>query len=214
MKVLVTAGSTQVPIDQVRSIGNIFKGRTGLAIAQYFADKGAEVTLLTSGKHSSELIYIHEYRTFDELAQRMEFFVRYGKFDAIIHSAAVSDYRVSRILDENLQDIDAGKKISSAHPKIFLEMTPTIKLIDQIRAPWGFRGKLVKFKLQVGITDEELLAIARESLAVSGADLIVANCLEWARQRAYVLGANKCVCARVAREDLPEFLYRRLTNAQ
>ena len=33
MKILVTAGNTQTPIDRVRSITNIFSGRTGARIA-------------------------------------------------------------------------------------------------------------------------------------------------------------------------------------
>ena len=46
--VLVTAGSTMVPIDKVRAITNIFNGRTGTNIALYFAQQGWNVTLVTS----------------------------------------------------------------------------------------------------------------------------------------------------------------------
>ena len=49
MKVLVTAGATMSPIDKVRAITNIFKGRTGTAIAKYFAkSRRHDVTLITS----------------------------------------------------------------------------------------------------------------------------------------------------------------------
>lgn len=33
MRVLVTAGATQVPIDRVRAITNVFTGRTGTQVA-------------------------------------------------------------------------------------------------------------------------------------------------------------------------------------
>ena len=69
-------------------------------------------------------------------------------------------------------------KIGSSHDRLILELVPTEKLVDLIRNPWGFTGTLVKFKLQVGLTDDELLAIARKSMADSHADFIVANCLE------------------------------------
>jgi len=49
MKVLITAGSTNVMIDQVRCISNIFKGKTGNAIARFFNDT-EEVTIILSLK--------------------------------------------------------------------------------------------------------------------------------------------------------------------
>ena len=33
---------------------------------------------------------------------------------------------------------------------------PTEKIVDKIKGDWGFKGQLVKFKLQVGISDDEL----------------------------------------------------------
>lgn len=232
MNVLVTAGATQVPIDKVRSISNIFKGRTGFEIAKYFtwpinhpqawpdtltAYPANSVTLITS---NPDLVIeemggncgfaLEGYRTFDELVTLMEQHINGGHYDVIIHSAAVSDYRVSRVLDSNLKELDNSQKISSQHGKMYLELEPTIKIVDQIRKPWGFTGKLVKFKLQVGISDEELLAIAGKSRIASEADLIVANCLEWARERAYILGADRC--ETVARINLPEALYTRVTS--
>lgn len=232
MNILVTAGATQVPIDKVRSISNIFKGRTGFEIAKYFAwptehpsawpdahiaIPANSVTLITS---NPDLVIeemggncgmgVEGYRTFDELVKLMGDYITDSTFDVIIHSAAVSDYRVSRVLDSNLQELDKSQKISSQHGKMYLELEPTIKIVDQIRKPWGFTGKLVKFKLQVGISDEELLAIAAKSRVASEADLIVANCLGWAKERAYILGADKC--ESVSRMNLPSALYSRVTS--
>lgn len=213
MRVLVTAGSTEVMIDKVRSIGNIFKGKTGKGIAKYFWALGADVTLITSNPDSShENLSTIPFHTFDELAAILEQEVRSGNYDTVIHSAAVSDYQVARtLIEENgdLKEIDSSKKISGSYERLYLELTPTTKLVDQIREPWGFTGKLVKFKLQVGISDDELIAIARKSLEVSQADLIVANCLEWCRERAYIVGADGS-CENIRRNELPEKLYRRL----
>lgn len=222
MKILVTAGATQVPIDQVRAITNIFTGKTGTWIATYFAaNKNNDVVLVTSNpdfmnprvlapRTSMELI---KYRTFQELAQIMEEQLRTGNFDVVIHSAAVSDYQVSRVcvLDETgqLVPVDSSTKLSSKHEKMYLELVPTFKIIDQIRTPWGFRGKLVKFKLQVGISDEELVEIARKSRADSDADMIVANCLAWSAKYAYIIGRDN-VPERVSRYGLPAGIARRL----
>lgn len=219
MRVLVTAGSTNIPIDRVRVLSNIFKGKTGLNIAGYFAKKGDEVTLLTSGEVPVAPAVIMEqvvnYRDYDELEKAMKLLLSFGradpskKFDVVIHSAAVSDYRVTSVHTMEhgqLMKVDSSGKIPSGHDELFLKMVPTEKLIDKIRKPWGFEGVLVKFKLQVEMSDEELLKVARKSMKHSKADLIVANCLEWMSSRAFVLDV-KNEDRDVLRKQLPAVLF-------
>ena len=216
MKILVTAGATIVPIDQVRAITNIFRGKTGTGIAQYFAQMGDSVTLITSSPQlvsPGVTLKIVSYRTYDDLAGAMEQEVLNGGYDIIIHSAAVSDYAVTGVLarDEkgNLIRLDSSQKVSSSHKLLYLEMTPTKKLIDMVRRDWGFRGKLVKFKLEVGRTYDELIAIAIKSVRDSQADLIVANCLEWYSQSA-ILVTPAGHFDEIERQNLPSELRRRI----
>lgn len=220
---LVTAGSTAVPIDKVRVITNIFKGRTGENIACAAAKVGWNVTLLTSRPGPAKIVEPGgsvtrvRYRTFDELAELMEKEVRYGGHDAVIHSAAVSDYRPDGVYtvdaDERLQPLkaegSAAAKIPSTYAELYIKLVPTFKIIDRIREPWGFRGALVKFKLQVDMSDEDLIGIAEKSLAHSKADYIVANCLEWSERYAYILSADGAP-EKVRRDLLPASLLRRL----
>lgn len=212
-KVLITAGATITMIDDVRGVTNIFQGRTGGNIANYFVKVGCRVTLITSRKsqRQKENLRIVRYRTYDELYQRMEEEITQGDYDIIIHSA-VSDYFVAGTYykdgKEMLIPIDSSKKISSNHPALFLKLVPTAKIIDQIRTPWRFNGKLVKFKLQVGISDEELLKIARKSRTDSQANIIVANCLEWSSKFAYIVDDEKEI--KISRRSLPEKLWRAL----
>jgi phosphopantothenate-cysteine ligase/phosphopantothenoylcysteine decarboxylase/phosphopantothenate--cysteine ligase len=99
-----------------------------------------------------------------------------------------------------LEDCSAGK-VKSDHEEIWLRLTRAPKLIDRVRGDWGFRGVLVKFKLEVGIGDEDLLRIAEASRVQSGADLMVANTLEGAARWA-MLGPVGGSYARVERLDL------------
>ena len=96
MRVLVTAGNTQAPIDRVRCITNIFTGGTGAGIARRAWERGHTVTLLTSHPGASEPATerwtVKPFRTFDDLRQLMAQRISGGQFDAIIHCAAVSDY--------------------------------------------------------------------------------------------------------------------------
>jgi phosphopantothenoylcysteine synthetase/decarboxylase len=69
-------------------------------------------------------------------------------------------------------------KIPSNYPELWLRLVPTPKLVDRLRTDWGFRGILVKFKLEAGVSEELLLQRAEESRRRSSADLMVANLLE------------------------------------
>lgn len=226
MKVLVTAGNTQVAIDRVRVITNVFTGRTGAGLALHAHERGHSVTLLTSHPETvpnrPETRWdMHSYRTFDDLHELMRRALHEAAFDTVFHSAAVSDYRVANTYapasahfdpitrtwqtDQPaapaMTDVGAGK-IKSNHDELWLRLVRTPKLIDLMRSPWGFRGVLVKFKLEAGMTDAELLRVAEASRCHSAADLMVANTLEGSSTWAY-LGPLAGRYERVSRRDLP-----------
>src|SRR5262245_58228378 len=144
MRILVTAGNTQAPIDRVRCITNIFTGRTGSHIAVAAHAAGQDVTLLTSHPEViSELKspkgdrwQIETYRTFDDLEELLHRHVSRGKYDAIIHVAAVNDYRTDGVYrwdkgaeGPTLLDRSAGK-IKSTEDEVWLKLVRTPKLID------------------------------------------------------------------------------------
>src|SRR5262245_13394326 len=108
MKILVTAGNTLIPIDQVRCLTNVFTGRTGARIAWHARERGHAVTLFTShpdvvlqqrpaGVSATNGWVVQPYRTFDDLEALLMPAVQFGKFDAVVHCAAVSDYRPAGI---------------------------------------------------------------------------------------------------------------------
>jgi phosphopantothenoylcysteine synthetase/decarboxylase len=235
MDILVTAGNTLVPIDRVRGLTNVFTGRTGAAAALAAQARGHRVTLLTShpeavadlsapGGPPAERWALSRYRTFDELRQLMEEAVRAGP-DAVIHSAAVSDYLVAGVYapdpqtcfrPDGLRWEGAGPggpaladratgKVKSDEPELWLRLVRAPKLVDLVRPEWGFRGLLVKFKLEVGVGAGELLEVAERSRQHSGADLMVANTLEGAAAYAY-LGPLGEEYRRVSRRELADRL--------
>lgn len=244
-RVLVTAGHTDVSIDQVRVISNIFNGRTGTGIARYFVEQGADVTLLTSNPLIARAMKYEgrcdQYRLFDELMERMEKHVKgmayegEEPYDVIIHSSAVSDYMVTKVLvpvgqatvrpgteEEQewyrLEQLDTSGKISSDHDTLCLWTQKTPKIVDFIREPWGFKGVLVKFKLQVKksneveLTDDDLIKIGVDSMHASKADHLVANFLESHGEYAYIIDAKYKAggCERVTRDELATALWRRV----
>jgi phosphopantothenate-cysteine ligase/phosphopantothenoylcysteine decarboxylase/phosphopantothenate--cysteine ligase len=209
MNVLITAGNTQAPIDRVRIITNVFRGRTGARIAGAFARAGHRVRLLTSHPEAAradaeiaddataDRLEVRPYATFDDLRREMAEALGPGaaggvdgeRFDALIHSAAVSDYLCAGVFAKDaaggMTDVSAGK-VKSDEPELWLRLVRAPKLIDLVRTEWSFRGVIVKFKLEVGLTDERLLEIAERSRRHSSADLMVANTLEGAAERAFL----------------------------
>ncbi len=196
MRILVTAGNTQTPLDRVRCITNIFSGQTGTRIALEANARGHDVCLLTShpelahaGVREPNRWDVRSYRTFDELRDLMAETIPSGGFDAVVHCAAVSDYQLRGIyashetaaFDESigrwnvesaegphLVDVSAGK-VKSSYDELWVRLVPTPKLIDRIRSEWEFLGVLVKFKLEVDVTDVELARIADDLPPLNGA---------------------------------------------
>ena len=185
MNLLVTAGNTLVPIDRVRGITNIFTGRTGAVIARHAYERGHTVTLLTSHPETMDAPppqrwTMLDYRTFEDLQNLMDEQVTKGGLDTVVHCAAVSDYLAGGIYSpaecthfcpesgrwESAARTEPGlidraaDKVKSDEPELWLRLVRAPKLIDRVRRDWGFRGLLVKFKLEVGVSDEQLLAVA------------------------------------------------------
>jgi phosphopantothenoylcysteine synthetase/decarboxylase len=238
MNLLVTAGNTLTMIDRVRCITNVFTGRTGAGIALAAFARGHAVTLLTSHPEAVEQLAggskphddrwrVQEYRTFEDLCDRMGGWITAGGLDAVVHCAAVSDYLSAGVYapaegTEFVRDprgpggrwqadgtpalIDrAAGKVKSDERELWVRLVRAPKLIDLVRPEWGFRGILVKFKLEVGLSDTELLDVAERSRRHSDADVMVANTLEGAAEYAFI-GAAPGDYERVERRVLAERL--------
>lgn len=233
MNILITAGNTHAPIDRVRVITNVFTGRTGANLARTAWARGHHITVLTSqpytlsdlpdpSEDSERRARIVAFQTYDDLARLFQEEVRSGVYDCIIHCAAISDYLCAGTFSpdsgtyfnaRNLQwEQSQGRpsmvehkvgKIKSTEPELWLRLVRAPKLIDRVRKSWGFDGVLVKFKLEVGIGDKELVALAEKARVDSAADLIVANTLETSSHIAY-LGPINGRYDRIDRRELAE----------
>ncbi|MCC6239636.1 MAG: hypothetical protein IT448_05000 [Phycisphaerales bacterium] len=196
MRFLVTAGNTREKIDDVRDWGNIFSGNTGLKIARALTELG-EVDLLTSNQqHLAELasdsprLHGYGFVSHAELRAALQERVTQQQYSGIFMAAAVADYKPVRtfaVVEQKqlpdgrqqwvVEDVQAGK-VRSTHPRIAVLAQPTEKLVDLFRNPWNYNGLLVKFKLEVGCSRQQLLEIARRSRLASQADYLVANTLD------------------------------------
>lgn len=205
-KILITAGSTWVPIDTVRVITNIFGGKLGLMIAETAHQMGADVTLLLGAgravlfKKSPRKLKIIYFKYFKELFSLLKKEVGSKKYDIVIHSAAVSDYTPTSV---------EKRKIKSGKKSLIIRLKPTIKIVDRIKK-WDPNIFLIKFKLEVGLKEKKLIAVAYKSMISSNADIIVANDLKKMDKEhiAFVIDKNKKVIrCKGKKEIVKKILY-------
>ncbi len=210
INVLITAGPTWVALDNVRVISNIATGSTGLILANEYAKQGAKVTLIAGPAELSSInpkINLVRFRFFEELRQLIVKELKRRKYDVIIHSAAVSDYRPAKI-NKN--------KVKSDKSSWQINLVPTVKLIDLIRnlAP---RSYLVGFKFEPDAKRSFLVSSALNLIRRSRADLIVANTSTKNKYTAYILNDNS-ICGpfldkRDMKDGLINTIFKRLPRA-
>ncbi|MDT8296930.1 MAG: phosphopantothenoylcysteine decarboxylase [Spirochaetaceae bacterium] len=184
MKILVTAGGTNEPIDGVRRIANMSTGQTGTVLAGHFAAMGAEVLLLhaqdslvpVAEAGAAGRIESRSFRSFADLAGKLEEILSTREFDAVVHLAAVSDYSVTRVLIDGRDFPPGGPGKIQDVEEVVVMLRKNPKLIDSIKN-WSRGGNVtvVGFKL----TDTPDRSVRRDQamaqLRRGGTDLTVQN---------------------------------------
>ncbi len=162
--ILVTTGGTMEKIDDVRSITNRSSGKMGIAIAEECFLRGASVTLLRSVSSVTPRYLIKEevFESTEDLAALVKRFV--PSADILFHVAAVADFK--------LAEPRQGKTTSAE--SLDLHLKPQIKISNEIKKI-NPSVKLVLFKAEWGLSDEALIKRAKEKLAESNADAVIAN---------------------------------------
>jgi phosphopantothenoylcysteine decarboxylase/phosphopantothenate--cysteine ligase len=158
--VVVTSGPTSEAIDPVRVITNRASGRTGRAVAKACYARGADVTLVHDGP---EVPYA-ETLAVESAAEMLEAVSSVAAdADAVVSAAAIGDYTVET----------ADEKIRSGQ-ELTLELEPTPKLIDSVRADHPDLP-IVGFKLETAGDDAAMVEAARETLERVDLSFVVAN---------------------------------------
>lgn len=183
-RILITAGPTWVPIDGVRVISNIASGETGVLLAEKLCRRGAKVTLVLGPVVSccmDKRIKLVRFKFFDELKYALIKEIKGSRPDIIVHSAAVSDYRVKKVY---------RGKVKSGFRGWRLNLKPAPKIINVIRrlSPASF---LIGFKFELGSTKDNLIRQANRLLKTARLDLVVANTVQNNRYRSFILYQKK-----------------------
>lgn len=162
-RLLVTAGPTHEPIDEVRYLANRSSGRMGVAIAAAARDAGWAVTLLLgpSAIAPPEGCAVQRFETAAELEALLA--RHFAGCDVLVMAAAVADYRPLRT---------AAAKLPRTGGRLVLELEPVPDLVAACARSKSAAQRVVGFSLEAPAT---LLARAAEKLARKGLDAVVAN---------------------------------------
>lgn len=161
VRILVTAGPTEEPLDAVRHISNPSSGKMGYAVAQEAVRQGAEVTLVTGPTlleppPGARTIRV---RTAQEMLDAC--LQVYEQMDVVIATAAVSDYRPAEVWH-------GKRKKSDEEWTIRLVPNPDIlRTLGERKS----RQVLVGFAAET----QDLLQNAQHKLREKHLDLIVVN---------------------------------------
>ncbi|MFK8138732.1 MAG: phosphopantothenoylcysteine decarboxylase [Bdellovibrionales bacterium] len=174
MKVLITAGGTEEKIDHVRSITNSSTGNTGLAIAEHFAENGASVDLLlnSAGIASHRSISTFAFTSFEDLESLIHERLNITRYDFIIHSAAVSDFKCSGISMDKVNFYEADKITSSSD--VYLKLTPRKKIINSLKRLQP-NSTLIGFKFTASNSEDENSRAIGKLFKNSNCDFVVHN---------------------------------------
>jgi phosphopantothenoylcysteine decarboxylase/phosphopantothenate--cysteine ligase len=162
-KVLITMGPTQEALDPVRYISNHSSGKMGLAIAEAFLKRGAEVFVVSgpiSLKVPKDKFHWNSVTSADEMYEVAA--ELHPRVDICIFAAAVADYAPAQIAPEKIKKDSASISISlRKNVDIALELGK-MKQVNQIH---------VGFALE---TENEVVN-AKAKLKKKNFDLIVLN---------------------------------------
>ena len=165
-RVVITAGPTHEPIDPVRFIGNHSTGRMGIALAEEFARRGAEVDLILgpSSLKPSEAIRTTRVTTAEEMLQATEEVIE--EADIAIFSAAVADYRPRYHYTEKI------KREGQAEMELELVRNP------DIAATLGARKRPEQFFVGFALESNAGVEEAKRKMHAKHFDAIVLNSLQ------------------------------------
>jgi len=183
-KVIVTSGATTESIDPIRTLSNRASGRTGRAVARACYARGADVVLVHDGPES-RWATVEPVESAEEMLDATRSHT--ADADALVSAAAVSDYTVER----------APEKLRSGQEDLALELEPTPKLVDTVRADHPDLP-IVGFKAESEGEDADVVDRARDLLERAGMAFVVGN-------RASVMGETETRAILVRADDTSAF---------
>ncbi|MBQ9707893.1 MAG: phosphopantothenate--cysteine ligase [Firmicutes bacterium] len=229
MKIVITAGGTSEPIDNVRKITNTSTGSLGLAIAKAFLSHYRDGIDRIFYLHGEKAAYPDDSLVTPitiggtiDLMTKLEQVLKSEKIDAVVHAMAVSDYMVDEVTTVEAiktgvkSDKISGNKISSSIDDLAIILKRTPKVISTIK-PLSPGSTLVGFKLLSGVPHEELIDVATHLMEKNDCDFVLANDLSEIGQgqhKGYLIHKNGDIDTMNTKDEIGEMIARRIMEQE
>jgi phosphopantothenoylcysteine decarboxylase/phosphopantothenate--cysteine ligase len=174
-RLLVTAGPTREYLDPVRFLSNPSSGKTGYAIAEEAARRGAEVILVSGPTELPDPFGCTVVRvtSAEQMFDACE--LHFKNLDAAIFTAAVADFRPAGYSERKIKKTApvtgaTGGEMQSSVDDCTLPLVRTPDILATLA-----RNKGQTYVVGFAAETNDVLEAAQEKLANKNADLIVAN---------------------------------------
>jgi phosphopantothenoylcysteine decarboxylase / phosphopantothenate---cysteine ligase len=165
-KVLVTAGPTYEAIDPVRFIGNHSSGKMGIAIAEEFSKRGAEVVLVLGPSAQQTSTYVKKVIRVQSAEEMYNICIKEFTDSTIaVMAAAVADYTPVKVENQKIKKAGDTFTINLKKTKDILSSLGKLKKKKQI---------LIGFALETNNEKENAIG----KLKAKNADAIILNSLK------------------------------------
>lgn len=163
LRIVISAGPTFEDIDPVRFVGNRSSGKTGFAIADEAARRGADVVLVAGPVTlaTPDGVLRHDVRS---AAQMHAAVMAALPADVYIGAAAVADFTPAHVADRKI-------KKQPGHDGLVLELVRTADILADVAAHASRPRLVVGFAAETG----DVVRNARDKLARKRVDLIAGN---------------------------------------
>lgn len=162
LRILVTAGPTQEPLDPVRYLTNHSSGKMGYAIAHAAMLRGADVTLVSgpTALKNPPLVRTIPIVTAQDMYEAVTREAEHA--DIIIKAAAVADYTPETVADNKIKKSDSDLSIP-------------LRRTQDILGYLGTHRRPGQFLCGFSMETEHMLENSRKKLTKKNLDMIVAN---------------------------------------
>ena len=199
VKILISAGGTQEPIDAVRYIGNRSSGKQGHSLAVAAANRGADVSLVLANSLLPDIDGVEMVRVVTAKDMQYALEERFGSSSALIMSAAIADIRPANPARDKVSKEDLHE--------LLIEQTEDILAALSAKKRQG--QILIGFAAQTGSNREEL---AFAKLQRKALDLIYVNDVSGGAVFGSDMTAGAILDPTGARREIPSMSKDSLSN--
>jgi phosphopantothenate---cysteine ligase (CTP) len=177
MRIIITSGPSYEPLDKVRRLSNFSTGELGTLLAEGFAEAGHTVVCFrgVASTFPAPLwpVEVIPFTTNDDLATGLKNLPARDEASILFHAAALCDFRIKEITDENGAPL-LGDKVSSRVGNLKLTLEPAPKLIASLRRMFP-ASILVGWKYELDGKMNDILAKGRKQIDDCLTDACVLN---------------------------------------